>query len=218
MRDALGDPRVIVMLREPVSRFVSFFEYQKVRLRLPETMTIEEYLAASGDMTLADFADPDNERYFGFRGGCYADFLPAWTATYGAQLRILFLDDLIARPDETLRDLAHWLQIDPEGYQATSTDSENRTVGFKNRRLQRLALFVNDGAERFLRRHHGLKQRLRALYYRVNGQSKREAVPQEVARELRSRYREPNERLAEQLRSAGTAIPEWLRTSTPVTG
>lgn len=218
MRDALGDPRIIVVLREPVSRFVSFFEYQKVRLRLPESMTIEEYCAATAEMTLADFADPDNERYFGFHGGCYADFLPTWAATYGDRLRILFFDDLIARPDESLHDLAEWLEIDPNGYRATSTETENRTVGFKNRRLQRVALFVNDGAERFLRRHHGLKQRLRALYYRVNGQSKRASVSDEVRGELHARYREPNDRLAEQLRRAGIAIPEWLRASTPVAG
>ena len=98
MREALGDPKIIVVLREPVSRFVSFFEYQKVRLRIPETMTIEEYLAIADRLDRADFADPENEKYFAFYGGCYADDLPAWTATYGERLRVVFLDDMVADP------------------------------------------------------------------------------------------------------------------------
>lgn len=220
MRDALGDPRVVVVFREPVSRFVSFFEYQKARLRLPEEMTIEEYLAGCERMSLRDFDDPENEKHFGFHGGCYADFLAAWTDTYGDRLRILYLEDLIARPDDMLRSLGEWLAIDPHGFRFEHTATENRTVGFKNRRLQQLALFANDRAERFLRRHHGLKARLRALYYRFNGQTTSKSVPDGVRAELVERYQEPNARLAEQLQAAHLALPEWLREEdrTPVTG
>ena len=211
MCDALGDPRIVVVLREPVARFVSFFEYQKARLRIPETMTVEEYLAIVDRMDRPDFSDPENERYFAFLGGCYADYLPAWTQTYGDRLRILFLDDMVADPSRTLRDLAAWLEIDPEGYATERTDSENKTVAFKNRRLQRVALYVNDRSERFLRRHHGLKQRLRALYYRFNGKADRSPIGDDVRADLAARYREPNERLAEQLVATGIELPPWLQ-------
>ena len=210
MRAALGDPRIIVVLREPVSRFLSFFEYQKVRLRIPQEMAIEEYLAIVDRLDRADFSDPANERYFAFFGGCYADYLPAWVQTYGERLRVMFLDDLVADPQAALRELAVWLGIDPDGYKAARTDDENRTVAFKNRRLQQFALFVNDRSERFLRRHHGVKQRLRALYYRFNGQAGRSVVGDDVRTLLTARYREPNERLTGQLVAAGIALPPWL--------
>ena len=77
MRDRLVNPHVVVVLREPVSRALSFFTYQKVRLRFPADYPIEEYLAAADRLGPDDFRDPDNERYMAFRGGCYADFLPA---------------------------------------------------------------------------------------------------------------------------------------------
>jgi hypothetical protein len=211
MQDALGDPRAIVVLREPVSRFVSFFEYQKVRLRIPESMPIEEYLSIADRLDRADFADPENEKYFAFYGGCYADDLPAWLQTYGDRLRIVFLDDMVADPQRTLRELATWLAIDPHGYTIDRTDAENKTVAFKNRGLQRLALYVNDRSERFLRRHHGLKQRMRALYFRFNGKAEKAAVSDGVRAELAARYREPNERLAAQLVAAGVALPPWLQ-------
>jgi hypothetical protein len=211
MRDALGDPRIIVVLREPVSRFVSFFEYQKVRLRIPETMTIDEYLRAADRLDRADFADPENEKYFAYYGGCYADDLPAWTGTYGDRLRVVFLDDMVSDPRQSLRDLATWLEIDPDGYTVERTDAENKTVAYKNRGLQRVALYVNDRSERFFRRHHGLKQRLRALYFRFNGKGGKAPVDEGVLTELAARYTEPNERLAAQLVAAGIALPPWLQ-------
>lgn len=210
--DALGsDVRAIIVLREPVSRLVSFFTFQKTRLRVPEEMTLAEYLGVADRLTDAAFADPANERYFGFRGGCYADYLPAWVDAFGPRLRVVFFDDLVSRPEIVLQEVATWLGIDPDAFPAPDLSSENRTTGFRFRAFQRAALFANDRLERFLRRHPALKQRLRAAYYRVNGRAAREAVPQAVRAELEERYREPNQRLAGQLSDAGvTEVPGWM--------
>ncbi len=210
--EVLGrDVRVIVVLREPVSRLVSFFTFQKVRLRLPEEMTLDEYLAVSDRMGDDEFAEPENEKWFGFRGGCYADYLPAWVDAFGPRLRVVFFDDLMAAPERVLQDVAGWLGIDPDGFPEADLSSENRTTGFRVKTFQRFALFANNRLERFLRRHPAIKQRLRAVYYRVNGRAAREAVPQAVRAELEERYREPNERLAMQLQHAGvTDVPGWL--------
>jgi hypothetical protein len=216
MRAALGDARILVCLREPVSRFVSFFTYQKARLRLPATMAIDEYLSASDRLGPDDFADPANEKYFGFLGGCYADHLPAWRDVFGDRVRVLFFDDVVGDLPGVLDDLAGWLDLDPHGFTIDDASSENRTVAFKHRGLQRFALFFNDRAERFLRRHHGLKQRLRGAYYRFNGRSAREAVPAEITQELQRRYREPNRRLAALLDGTGVTVPDWLRESTSI--
>ena len=210
--EVLGpDVRIMVVLREPVSRFVSFFSFQKTRLRIPETMTAAEYLWAADRLAPTDFTDPDNERWFGFLGGCYADFLPPWQEAFGPRLRVLFFEDVMRQPATVLRDVATWLAIDPDAFPASELSSENRTTGFRFRGVQRLALATNDRFERFLRRHPDLKRRLRAAYYRVNGRAAREAVGDEVRDELAARYREPNVRLAAQLRDAGvTDLPDWL--------
>src|SRR6476660_1200576 len=88
MREVLGPARILVVLREPVSRLVSFFSSQNTRLRLPSEMSLAEYLDIADAMTDASFRDPANEPYFGFRGGLYADHLPFWVAAYGADLRV----------------------------------------------------------------------------------------------------------------------------------
>ena len=211
MRSVCGDDlRVIVVLREPVARFWSFFTFQKARLRIPDDLGAGEYLAHADALSDDDFREPENERWFAFRGGCYADWLPAWHSAFGARLRVEFFENLMAEPDRVLHDAARFLGIDPDGFPSTSLASENRTTGYKRAGFQRVALAFNDRFERFLRRHYGLKERLRSIYYRLNGASRREQMPVSVRAMLTDRYAEPNARLAEQLAAMGvTDAPSW---------
>lgn len=215
--ETLSNPRVILVLREPVGRAISFFQFQKTRLRIPEELSIEDYLAHAANLSPADFLDPANERYFAVGGGCYADFLAAWLERFAPdRLLLLSFEDLTADPERVLQETATWLGLDPDLLPDASLAAENRTAAFKSRKLQRLALGVNDRFERFLRRHPRVKRPVRALYWRFNGRMARNQVSDDVRRELVEQFREPNERLAAQLRAAGLALPPWLSESSPV--
>jgi len=204
------DLRVICVHREPVSRFWSFFSYQKARLRVPEAMTGEEYLACADQLGEDDFRDPVNECWFGFRGGCYADWLPAWHERFGARLLVVWFEELMSEPARVLVDVARFLDIDPDGYDSLELASENRTTAYRRAGLQKLALAANDRMERFLRRHYALKERLRALYYRVNGSRRRDRMPDALRAILADRYTEPNDRLRAQLRAMQRPACAWL--------
>ena len=211
VRDVCGEAKILVVLREPVARLVSYFTYQQMRLRIPESMTLSEYLAHADALTDADFHHPDNEVWFGARGGEYADYLPDWVDEFGADVCVLFFDDLMARPDDVVARAATFLGIDPAGLPAGGLSSENRTTGYRNSGLQRVALRVNDRFEPFLRRHHGLKRRLRAAYLRLNGRPLPVTVSEAERAALRERFAEPNARLAAQLTAMGvTDLPPWL--------
>jgi hypothetical protein len=106
--------------------------------------------------------------------------------------------------------VARFIEIAPAGFPTSDLSSENRTTGFKFRRLQRVALALNSRFERFLRRHYRLKDRLRGAYYRLNGRKSSEFVPESLRRTLQERYEEPNARLATQLEAMGVALPTWL--------
>jgi hypothetical protein len=215
MQEQLVNPRILLVFREPVSRALSFFTYQKVRLRFPADYPIEEYLAVADGLSDDDFLDPDNERYMAYRGGCYADHLPGWLEVLGpARIDVLDFDAVVQDPARTLRSTAEWLGLDPARFPARAASSENRTTGFKSKGFQRIALAGNDRLERVLRRHPEAKRRLRAFYYRLNGRSADEAVPDRVRAELAARYEEPNARLARQLDDAGLSRPAWLSDQT----
>jgi hypothetical protein len=219
VRSVCGDAKILVVLRDPVARLISYFTYQQMRLRIPESMTLDEYLAHADGLTDADFRDPGNEVWFGARGGMYADYLPDWTAEFGADVCVLFFDDLVLRPGPTVARAAEFLGLDPAGLPADGLSSENRTTGFKNPALQRVALSFNDRFEPFLRRHHGLKRRLRAAYLRLNGRALPATVSDAQREALRTRFADANVRLADQLEAAGVVdLPAWLSTSGRRTG
>jgi hypothetical protein len=215
MQERLVNPRILLVLREPVSRAISFFTYQKVRLRFPADHPIEEYLAAADRLSDDDFLDPDNERFMAIRGGCYADYLPGWLETFAPdRIDVLDFGALVQDPESTLRSTAEWLGLDPARFPADAVSSENLTTGFKSKRFQRVALAGNDRLERILRRHPDTKRKLRAFYYRLNGRSTDEEIPDRVRAELAARYEEPNARLAGQLDDAGLSRPSWLSDQT----
>jgi Sulfotransferase domain len=217
MQRVCGDDlRVMVVLREPVARFWSFFNYQKSRLRIPEAMPVDRYLEHADALSDVDFRDPDNERWFAFRGGCYSDWLPDWTDGFGDRLEIVWFERLMSDPGPVLHDVATFLGIDPGAYTTTELASENRTTGYKRAGLQRVALGLNDRFERFLRRHYGLKERLRSAYYRFNGSKAKDRLPDEMRAELARRYAAPNERLRAQLVQLGFALPPWLEAAPSV--
>ena len=94
---------------------------------------------------------------------------PLTGLTFHTDLLVLFFDDLVQRLAETVTRAASFLGADPAPLSDGGLSSENRTTGFRSSRFQRVALDVNDRFEPFLRRHHGLKRRLRGAYFRVNG-------------------------------------------------
>ncbi len=214
MAELLTNPRIVVMLREPVSRAVSFFTSQKVRLRFPAELTFAEYLADADRLPHDAFLDPENEKYMAFRGGCYADFLPAWLDVFGDRLQIVWFEELVDNPVAVVQPLSRRLGLDPARFPADALSSENRTTGFRNKAFQSFALKTNDRLERILRRHPEFKRRLRALYYRLNGRAPEDDVPDSLLADLGERYREPNTRLAEQLEARGIELPMWLARQT----
>lgn len=210
MRERLTNPHVVLVLREPVSRAISYFEYQKTRLRFPADLPIEEYLATATALGDADLRRPEQEKYLAVLGGKYADVLPPWLDAFGPALHVTSFETLVSDPAGTLDAIAQWLHLDPAGFPDRALSSENRTTGYRSRTFQRFALGFNDRLERLLRRHPAAKRRLRALYYRLNGRPLANPVPDTVRAELAEAFREPNRRLAAQLLAAGVPLPPWL--------
>lgn len=209
----LGTPKIIIVFRDPVDRFFSFFKAQQTALQLPVDLMVSTYIKEC-QRRRSELSLRANHEYFGLRGGEYADFLPSWVNAFRSTLRILFFDDLVERPNELLSGLSSWLDIDPGPLDDPNQFVENQTAGFRFSGLQRVALTVNRKLEPSLRRYPGVKRTLRSAYRRVNGRSD----PLHVSRELRDSlveyYRPYNTRLGAQLQSLGVKnLPPWLLSS-----
>ncbi len=212
IRSTVVNPKIVIVLREPVSRALSFFEYQKVRLRIPRDLPLEDYLARADALTDRDFEDPANEKYMAVRGGRYADWLAEWWDVLGPDaVKVVYFEELTSEGAPVLAAVSAFLGLDPERLGRAGLRSENRTTSFKFARLQSVALRTNDGLERLLRRVPGVKRRLRSMYFAVNGRPMGSPdVSDELTASLQARFDEPNRQLGELLDTAGVARPAWL--------
>ena len=214
IKDYLGEPKIILIFRNPVDRLFSFYKFKKSMLELDQHLSFEEYVRLCEDMPPAERRKRENNVYWGIEGGFYADYLADWFKVFGEEdLKILFFEHLRRDPTSLLRDLCEWLGIECSQFIASLELSiENRTVNYKSRFLQKLALYTNWQGETFWRSHPRLKRSLRRIYYAINEAPHRETISDDMQAFLESVFSPYNERLAVELSGRGyTDLPRWLK-------
>jgi hypothetical protein len=211
MCDTLGSPKVILILREPISRLASFFHFHKAHLRLDPKLSLRDYVSSCLALTAEERLVRHNSHLFGLHGGLYSDYLPAWIDRLGASLRILFFDDLQRDRMSMLTELAGWLGIDPKGFDP-QVGVENPSHEYRWAMLQRLALSVAEHAEGFSRRSPRAYGAIRDIYLRLNGRRFADEPDGELKAILEAFYAPYNQQLGSILLSSGYEdLPGWAR-------
>ncbi len=207
-----NDVRVIMILRNPVDRFVSFYRHCITKMEIPAETTLEQFLQQSRPVH-AGVRNSEEEEHIteGLVEGTYADFLPDWFDAFGDRLMIVFFDDLQADTPGVVRRICDWLQIDFSVYKPGDFAIENRTVDYRLGVLHKAALWFNHHTETFWRKNIRLKRFLRGLYYAVNEQKNVAAQDEAALRKLEELYQEPNKALCALLKARGMSkMPFWL--------
>ncbi len=207
---ALPDVKILIALREPVDRLISFFRFQKSMLHLDADLTIDQYvrdcLSHAPERLVADRAlNP----WFGVEGGRYDRYLPPWIDIFGDHLKIVYFEQLATGQSELLHEIGAWLGLDPAGWSNEPTASSNRTVSPRNRRLHGLALATNRRLEQQLRHSPRLKTIARSAYQRVNTEPASEPISDDVRNGLHDLYAEHNRGLARLLGEFAMQPPTW---------
>jgi hypothetical protein len=211
IKKKLGDIKIIITIRNPIDRLISFYNYKKTHLELDASLSFVEYVRICEQMPFSEKKKRANDSYWGIDGGFYSKYLPQWFEIFGESVRVVFFDDIRNDPRELLNDLCKWLKIDPLVIDPTELTIENKTVYYKNEFLHKAALTVNTAYERFFRSHPQLKYFLRNLYYSINGKSKKERVSEKIINYLNTVYKPYNDDLFEYLSRYGyLEMPEWL--------
>ncbi|VEP16049.1 conserved hypothetical protein [Hyella patelloides LEGE 07179] len=213
IKNVLGDHvKIIIILREPVSRLISFFKYKKSRLELDKELSLVEYLQQCEALTPQERVKKENDKYWGIEGGFYANYLEDWLNVFGESVYISFFDELQNNPKLFLSKICAWLEIDNTVWESQDLTVENKSLNYKNKYLQELALWLNLKAERFWRANPGIKRSLRNFYYNLNNMPYQEEIKQQTFNYLQSLYQPYNQKLAAQLLAVNyTDLPQWLR-------
>jgi hypothetical protein len=206
------DPRVTIILREPISRLISFFRFMQSRLQLPADMTLQEYVGRCQALPETSMNLRSSNVYTGLWGGRYAQFMPAWLEAFPGRCDVYFFDDLIADPAALIADQCRRLGIDPAAAR-TKPEIENPSIGYRSPTAQRVAAMTAKRSRALFRRYPALYGPSRRAYEAVNQRRSWAATPvaETVRREISAVYRPWNELLAHQLHDAGVGtLPPWL--------
>ncbi|MBL0339644.1 MAG: sulfotransferase domain-containing protein [Bacteroidetes bacterium] len=206
----LGSVKIIIILKDPVDRLISFYQRKKATFQLSQNMDLGEYVK----MCLAKSADEldlrENQVYTGISLGLYHNFLEPWLHLYGSNCKIVFFDDLKKNTGGFMKDIAKWLEIDERFYDDFEFDVKNKSLNYKNRMLHRIAVSANNAGQRLWRNNPDFKKKILGLYYKFNG-TVFENKDSDTIKFLRNYFKPHNEQLQKILIAHGIEnLPDWL--------
>jgi len=211
IRETLDRPRIVLTLRNPVDRLWSAYTFQRELGNLAEFPSFEDYLAACRRRRRDGTDLVPRDHMHGLYIGYYGDYVPLWLDAFGADIRVIFTDQLTRDPVGVVGGIFGWLGIDPG--KATSLDlaPRNRTNHPRSVKAARVAYSVKRAAERQGRLPPLIREPLRKGYQRFNSGRAPQSMSPDVRREVEALYRESNERTAAALRAHGCQhLPSWL--------
>ncbi|MEO8147027.1 MAG: sulfotransferase [Bacteroidia bacterium] len=212
IKEKCNNPKILIILREPTARVISFFNRKREVFQLPESLTLQEYYKQCMNFTESELLMEKNHLYTGFEFGFYIKHIDDWFQTFGSNLKIMFFEDL-TNPKKVMDELCDWLGIDKGFYENYDFKVQNKSVNYKNRMLQSVAVKVSFGAQRFWRNNPRLKSTLRGLYYKLNGvEAGKISHDANVKMTIQNMYGTYNKQLATYLREKGYSnLPAWLK-------
>lgn len=173
MRALIPDVKVLFLLRDPVDRFYSSYQFHRGRLNLPQELGFDDYLQRCLDFDRQPLSPPTAGLQEWFlkvlRFGCFAEFIAIYrTQLPAANLKVMFFEALQADERAFMIRLSDFLGIDAGFWRDFRFHRSNVTFSGRNPTLHRLAVRINAAAEPVLRRRPGLKQFLVRAYKSVN--------------------------------------------------
>ena len=124
-RRVLGDPLILVQLRDPVRRAISHWAFSSDSGL--EQRPLDEVLAANLEGPLAWDATVTSVSPFAYlERGRYADALRPWLDVFGPDMEVLFLEEMVADPGR-VEGLDRWLGVDPAARPPVVREPVNRS-------------------------------------------------------------------------------------------
>ena len=89
----LPNAQILISLREPVSRPISFFRFQKSTLQFDFDLDIDAYVDRCLSMSPEQFARRGVFRWTGLYGGSYGAYLAPWLEVFGERCGIVYIEE-----------------------------------------------------------------------------------------------------------------------------
>jgi hypothetical protein len=208
IRSTIPDARFIFLLREPVSRLVSWYRFALQRNTITGELSFDEYIHRQ-----MDGGAPRLQSFLALEQGCYSRYLENFFAYFDrSRIFVGFLEDLQANPLSFMQQICAFAGLPDDFYAGYQFKQFNQSDELKNPQVYGFYLHV----KRFLRRftyeqpyHRYLKKigiRFEELYLRLDRKESEKSgmISTETKALLRNYYKDESQKLSSLL---GRTIP-----------
>ena len=211
------DIKLLFVLRNPVTRLYSHFNFAKAKLELAQDLSFEQFIAYCEGFNQNQITPQESgisERHLrALEIGNYGKYLKNYYDVFQAEnIRVIFFEDLSSNPLEKLEEISEFIGVTPSFYRDYVMNKANVTFTARMKWLHFFVLMANRLLEPVLRQRPGLKQKLVKLYKYFN-QNQQSFVPmcEDTRNQLIDYYAPSNIEVKNIL--SDQALPPWLASS-----
>jgi hypothetical protein len=214
IKQLLPDAKLLFVLRNPVDRLYSHFNFARGQLQLPGDLNFEKFVefcehfnngqtsAAESGIALKHLRALEMGNYSRYLVNFYNEFETD-------RIKVMFYDEFASNPLVKLAEIAEFIGVSPTFFEGFTMNRANVTFSSRLKFLHLIALLFNRLLEPQLRRYPSLKHSLVKLYKTFN-QDKRGfvAMQEETRKKLNDYYAPGNAEIKQML--AGQNLPFWI--------
>lgn len=212
IRRVCGSPKLILVLREPTARTISFYKFMKSQFYLDDGLSFNEYVRRCLSNEFKDKEVSGRLPYSAIERSCYDLFIDDWVNEFKDDLLITFFDELVTNPDGFLEKLCKHIGIGNPNYSCSNLPAENKTRSYDNKILHSIALKINNRLERFFMNFPLIKSLIMKIYLRINYSGNENEVPENEVDKLNDIFYSHNKILSKKLKHyyPDLVLPKWL--------
>ena len=209
----LGDPKLLFILRNPIDRLFSYYNFQKSRFEIPLDLSFDDYVEISMEYETKNI--PINTKFdirhlklLGF--GKYSTFIREYDDIFHSKnILIAFQEEMTKDLNNFMINLCKYLEIDSEFYSTYKFIKSNATFFGKNRKLHSIALRYNIVFEPMFNKIPKLKFHLKKAYKKINESKKKRSFLSDSTKHILKEYYKPS--VQELMQRDGIKLPEsWI--------
>ena len=170
IRETLPHVYLIFILRDPVRRLISFYQFGRQLNEIPQTMTFDEYVELQSNPSLNNHVDRHRHPvFYALEHGRYSHYLQEFVELFGrSAIHIAFYEELRRNSLAFMTAICRWAGIDDAFYRNYSFQVKNAGFTPRSSRLHRVYFNTRAKSRQLLSEHPRLRSALRQIGGKVN--------------------------------------------------
>lgn len=208
IHQTLSNVRLIFILREPISRLLSWYRFGRKRVEIGLKTTFDEYVELQKQAADSNISSCKHPAFYALQHGRYSIYLRPYLDQFGrSSVHVAFYEDLQRNPLAFIRSICHWIGLDDGFFHNYQFDVVNKGTDVRSPHLHKVYVDSQERARKLIRFVPGLGRALRrvrysldAMYEKMNVVKNREVAMSGATRDfILSYYQDEPARLKQML-------------------